>query len=109
MSRARRGEGPTFIECLTYRWYGHSEIDPANYRQNTELEEWKKKDPIPRAENLLMNLGILTTQKREAIVESIEHEIDEAIKIAEEAKYSEPEEAYKDVYSDAFPVLREEL
>jgi len=109
IAKARKGEGPTLIECLTYRWYGHSEIDPANYRRSEELEEWKKKDPIVRAEKILTDLGILTTQKREALVESIEHEIDAAVQECEAAKYSEPEEAYNDVYSEQFPVHRAEI
>jgi TPP-dependent pyruvate/acetoin dehydrogenase alpha subunit len=50
--RARRGDGPTLIEMKTYRWYGHSEIDPANYRTQEELESWKKRDPVPRFERL---------------------------------------------------------
>ncbi|MEW5923272.1 MAG: thiamine pyrophosphate-dependent dehydrogenase E1 component subunit alpha, partial [Candidatus Zixiibacteriota bacterium] len=49
ISRARKGEGPTLIECKTYRWYGHSEIDPADYRREEEINEWKKSDPIARA------------------------------------------------------------
>ena len=102
------GEGPTFIECMTYRWYGHSEIDPGDYRTKDEVEYWKARDPIPRHEKLLMDLGLLTTQEREAIIEDIESTIDEAIKDAESAPYAEPEEAYIDVYSPAFPVQREE-
>jgi len=108
IAKARAGEGPTMIECLTYRWYGHSEIDPADYRSIKELEEWKSKDPLPRAEKLLKDLDILTPQRQEAILAEINQELDEAIKTCEEMKYSEPEEAYNDVYSDAFPVNREE-
>ncbi len=109
IDKARNNGGPAFIECLTYRWYGHSEIDPADYRRQEELESWKAKDPVLRAENLLINLGLLTTQKREALVETINQEIDEAVNEAESAKYSEPEEAYNDVYSEDFPVIREEI
>ena len=108
IKRARSGEGPTFIECLTYRWYGHSEIDPADYRPKEEVEHWKARDPIPRHEKLLTDLGLLSPEAREAIVEDIESAIDEAVKEAESAPYSEPEEAYIDVYSPAFPVQREE-
>src|SRR6185312_9530948 len=57
--RARRGEGPTLIEMKTYRWYGHSEIDPATYRTPEELEYWKKRDPVPRYEKLLMERGVI--------------------------------------------------
>jgi TPP-dependent pyruvate/acetoin dehydrogenase alpha subunit len=108
IARARSGEGPTMIECMTYRWYGHSEIDPADYRSSKELEKWKKEDPLSRLEQQLMELEILTTQKREALMEEINQEIDQAIKVCEEKKYVEPEEAYIDVYSEAFPVRREE-
>lgn len=108
VARARAGEGPTLIECKTYRWYGHSEIDPADYRRQEELDEWMKKDPIPRAEKLLMELGILTTPKREALVDQFNQEMDEAIDACEKEEYVEPEEAYTDVYSEQFPVRREE-
>ncbi|MFZ5981058.1 MAG: thiamine pyrophosphate-dependent dehydrogenase E1 component subunit alpha, partial [Candidatus Zixiibacteriota bacterium] len=108
IQRARAGKGPTMIECKTYRWYGHSEIDPADYRQNEELENWKKKDPILRAEKLVMDMGILTSPKREALVEEIEQEIDAAVKVCEKEQYVEPEEAYNDVYSEDFPVMRDE-
>jgi len=109
IARARAGEGPTLIECKTYRWYGHSEIDPADYRAQEELEAWKAKDPVPRTEKLLTDLGLLTTQKREAMVEAINQEIDEAVDACEKEPYSDPEEAYNDVYSEQFPVRREEL
>ncbi len=108
IKRARNGEGPTLIECKTYRYYGHSEIDPADYRQHEELEYWKKRDPIPRAEKLLMDIGILTTQKREAMVDEINTEMEEAIEACEKEKYAPPEEAYIDVYSENFPVRRDE-
>jgi TPP-dependent pyruvate/acetoin dehydrogenase alpha subunit len=109
INRAREGQGPTLLECKTYRWYGHSEIDPADYRAKEELEQWRAKDPVPRAEKLLTDMGVLTSVQREALAQEIEHEIDDAVKDAESAKYSEPDEAYNDVYSDEFPVIREEL
>jgi len=109
IARARKGEGPTLIEMKTYRWYGHSEIDPADYRAREELDGWKKKDPLPRAEKLMRDLGLLTTQKREALVEQFDQEIDEAVAICEKEKYAVPEEAYNDVYSENFPVRREEI
>nr|MBN2276176.1 thiamine pyrophosphate-dependent dehydrogenase E1 component subunit alpha [candidate division Zixibacteria bacterium] len=108
IKRARAGEGPTLIECKTYRYYGHSEIDPADYRREEEIEEWKKKDTVTRAERMMMDLGLLTDQQREAMIEDINHEIDEAVNICEKEKYVEPEEAYNDVYSKYFPVRRDE-
>lgn len=108
VKKARSSGGPTFIECLTYRWYGHSEIDPADYRRKEELEYWKERDPVKRAEETLVELGLLTAEMRESMIEQINQEIDEAVKDAEAAKYSEPEESYNDVYSSNFPVRREE-
>jgi len=109
IDNARKGKGPTLIECKTYRWYGHSEIDPADYRSQEELEKWKKLDPIPRAEKILTDMGILDKPKREALVQTINQEIDEAVEICEKAEYADPEEAYTDVYSERFPVRREKL
>jgi len=108
IKRARAGEGPTLIECKTYRWYGHSEIDPADYRSDNEIDQWKRKDPVARAEKLLMDMKLLTTVKREALVEKINAEFDEAIELCEKEKYAEPEEAYNDVYSAKYPVRRDE-
>lgn len=109
IAKARSGGGPTLIECKTYRWYGHSEIDPADYRTQEELESWKQKDPLPRAEKTLLDSGALTTEKKEALVEEINQEIDEAIEAVEKDEYADPEEAYNDVYSERFPVRREEF
>jgi pyruvate dehydrogenase E1 component alpha subunit len=109
IKRARAGEGPTFIECMTYRWYGHSEIDPADYRQQAEVEEWLKKDPLARAERILLANGVIDEARRDAIISEVDVEVDEAVKICENEKYVEPEEAYNDVYSSAFPIRRDAL
>jgi len=106
IAKARAGGGPTLIECKTYRYYGHSEIDPADYRTDDELGMWKKQDPVPRAEKVLFERNLLTTEKREAMVEQIAQDIETAIQACENEKYAEPEEAYEDVYSKQFPVLR---
>src|SRR5579864_7842801 len=65
--RARNGEGPTLIECKTYRWYGHSEIDPAKYRPPEEVEEWKAKEPIPRMEDYLKKKGLWSDDWRQQL------------------------------------------
>src|SRR5204863_6754848 len=57
IQRARGGEGPTFIECKTMRMHGHSEHDSAKYVPRELLEEWNKKDPILKAEQMLTKLG----------------------------------------------------
>ena len=98
IEKARRGEGATFIECKTYRWYGHSEIDPANYRTKEELELWMKKDPIPRYEKYLLENKILDEKEKNEILAKVEKEIDEAVDFAEKSPYPAPEEALEDVY-----------
>jgi TPP-dependent pyruvate/acetoin dehydrogenase alpha subunit len=99
VDRARRGEGPTFIEAKTYRWYGHSEIDPADYRTPEELAAWKARDPVPRLERQLTAAGIIDTALREAIVADINREVDEAIRVCEATPYAPPEEALTDIYA----------
>jgi pyruvate dehydrogenase E1 component alpha subunit len=91
--RARSGEGPTLIECKTYRWYGHSEIDPAKYRIKEEVESWKKKDPIPRMEKYLMDRKLLTDEQKKQIAADIVVEMDAAIEFAEQSPYPDISEA----------------
>ncbi len=93
MARARAGEGPTLLECKTYRWYGHSEIDPAKYRSKEEVEAWRKKDPIPRFERYLIERKILTDALKAEIRNQIQREIDEAVEFADKSPYPEPGEA----------------
>lgn len=99
IAQAREGGGPVVIEAMTYRWYGHSEIDPANYRTKEELESWQAKDPIPRYETYLTENGILSQSDLDAEVERIDAEIEDAIEFAESAPKPKPEEALEDVYS----------
>lgn len=99
IARARAGEGPTLLECKTYRWYGHSEIDPAKYRPKEEVEEWKRRDPVARFEKFLLEQKVLTEEKKKQIHEAIKQEIDEAVAFAEKSPYPEPEEALNDVYA----------
>ena len=97
--RARRGDGPTLIEMKTYRWYGHSEIDPANYRTQEELESWKKRDPVPRFERVLMERGIIDEGYKQQTLQKIEREIEEAIDFAEKSPHPELSSLMEDVYA----------
>jgi pyruvate dehydrogenase E1 component alpha subunit len=58
VDRARRGEGPTLLECQTYRHYGHSKSDPAKYRPKEEVERWRARDPLAIARERLLSLGV---------------------------------------------------
>jgi pyruvate dehydrogenase E1 component alpha subunit len=99
IARARNGEGPTVLECKTYRWYGHSEIDPAKYRMKEEVEEWKRKDPIPRFEKYLAEHKLLDDEQKKQVRDEITREIDEAVEFAEKSPYPAPEEALEHVWA----------
>jgi len=97
--RARSGEGPTFLECKTYRWYGHSEIDPAKYRMKEEVEAWKKQDPILKFEKYLTDKKILTEELKKQVAAEITAQIDEAVTFAEDSPFPQPEDAAAHVWS----------
>jgi len=92
IARARAGEGPTLLECKTYRWYGHSEIDPAKYRMKEEVEAWKKRDPVAAFEKLLIEKKLLTEAAKKDIATRTTAEIDEAVEFAEQSPYPDASE-----------------
>lgn len=100
IERARRGEGPTLIECKTYRQCGHSRSDPRGYRSKEEEQEWLKKDPIPRFEIWLLDGNYARGTDLAQIKEGIEKEIDEAIAFAESSPLPEPVTTYTDVFKE---------
>jgi TPP-dependent pyruvate/acetoin dehydrogenase alpha subunit len=63
VERARRGEGPTLVECKTYRWYGHSHSDPRAYRTREEEAQWKLRDPITVLKEDLQSVRMLTDER----------------------------------------------
>jgi pyruvate dehydrogenase E1 component alpha subunit len=99
VERARKGEGPTLIECKTYRHKGHSRVDPAKYRPKEEVEEWLAKDPIKRFKEKLLQTNTLTEAEIQQIEKEVSDEIEEAVKFAMESPYPAPEEALEDVYA----------
>jgi TPP-dependent pyruvate/acetoin dehydrogenase alpha subunit len=99
IERARAGEGPTLIEAKTYRWYGHSEIDPAKYRVKEEVEAWKKLCPVVRFEKYLAEKKLLNDDLKKKVAAEITAEIDEAVAFAEESPYPKPEDAADFVWS----------
>ncbi len=100
VERARRGEGPTLIECKTYRWYGHFVGDPCLYRTDEEVEEWKKKDPIAQARKKILEEGIATENELDEIDKAAAEEMIAAVKFAEESPFPENSVALEDVYTD---------
>ena len=87
LARAKKGDGPTLIECKTYRWYGHWTGDPEVYRTREEVEEWRKKCPIKRLEKYLIEEGIMD----QSGVEKAHAEVDSIIADAEEFALNSPE------------------
>ncbi len=97
--RARNGEGPTLIECKTYRHRGHYEGDPMVYRTKEEMEEWKKRDGIPRLRNDIINSGLATAEELDAIETEIKAIIEEAVEFAKQSPYPDVAEVTTDVYA----------
>jgi pyruvate dehydrogenase E1 component alpha subunit len=96
---ARQGKGPSLIECKTYRHRGHFEGDPCVYREDAELEEWREKDPIPRLEQKLSELGLLNESKIEEIKEGLQKDLIAAEQFAEESPFPDVSELLEDVYT----------
>ncbi len=99
LARARGGEGPTLIECKTYRWHGHSEHDKAFYRTDDELAMWKSRDPIPTFTTYLKGLNVLTDDRVRETEARIAATIDDAVEFAMNAPDPKPEEAVTDLYA----------
>ena len=96
--RARRGEGPTLVECKTYRHRGHSRSDPGNYRPKEEVERWLKRDPIRILEQTLLDRGISDETELRGIREAVASEIEEAVIFSENSPMPDPELAFRDVF-----------
>jgi len=99
LGRARGGDGPTLIECKTYRWHGHSEHDKAFYRTDEELAMWKSRDPIPTFTTYLRARHVLDDAKLKEIEGRVTSTIDEAVEFAMNAPEPEPEDAVNDLYA----------
>lgn len=108
--RARRGEGPTLIEAVTYRMGPHtSSDDPTRYRSKEEVEEQAKRDPIARFEKYLKAKKILTDASIKKITQQIDNEMNECIKKAEEAPAMDLHSMFTDVYETVPQLLREQF
>jgi len=107
VKRARKNQGPTLIECKTYRHRGHFEGDPTNYRSDEELQEWLEKDPLKRIEEFILENNILTQEGIDEFHTKIEAVIDEAVDFAKNSKDPALESAVENVYSDIVEEVRE--
>ncbi len=99
VERARNGDGPSLVECKTYRLHGHFEGDPQKYKPGAEVSAWWEKEPIERSRKKFIEMGIMTDADVERIQIDIDEEIERAVEFATESPYPEPIETLDDVYA----------
>jgi pyruvate dehydrogenase E1 component alpha subunit len=105
IERARKGEGATLIEAVSYRMSMHTTADdPTRYRTEKETEEWKAKDPVERMRKYLKAKKIITERQDKSIWETAEKEVDQAIKDAESFRTN-----YKNMFEYVYAKMPQEL
>jgi TPP-dependent pyruvate/acetoin dehydrogenase alpha subunit len=101
VDRARSGDGPTLIECKTYRWRAHTERrEQADPRSPAELEAWRQKDPIALLERRLREQGELDASGLQAMERESMNALEAAVAFAEASPFPRPEQAVEDVFAD---------
>jgi acetoin:2,6-dichlorophenolindophenol oxidoreductase subunit alpha len=101
VGRARRGEGPTLLECKTYRQRGHSRSDPGTYRPPAEVEHWLRRDPIRLLRTKLVGAAALTEPEADALDEAALERVRDAEGQALADDFPAPERLFADVYAEA--------
>jgi pyruvate dehydrogenase E1 component alpha subunit len=98
LGKVRAGEGPQFLEMMTYRYEGHSIGDPLRYRTKDEVEKWRDDDPLGVLERRLFKDEEADRHELEAIDDEVERQIEAAVQFAEESPLPKPEALFADVY-----------
>ena len=99
VERARNGEGPTLLECRTYRFYGHTVFDnPLTYRTKEEEDHWRARDPLKLFRENVLPLGDITLEELDQIDQEAADLMEEAIKLADAGPLPETDKIYEDVY-----------
>ena len=98
VDKVRSGNGPAFIEATTFRFQGHSMADPAKYRESSEVDEWRKKDPVESFPEYIISSNIASKEEIEDVKRSVEDEMNAAVKFATESNEPDLESLSKDVY-----------
>ena len=99
VERARRGDGPAYLVCNTYRFHGHHAGDPLNYREKEEVERWRLRDPIERVKQATVASGALRAEEIEALERQIEQQIDEAVEFAKNSPDPTVDQLMTDIYA----------
>ena len=108
VARARAGQGPSLIEGRTYRYHDHSlglgRIVRAPYRDDAEVEEWKKRDPILIHTDRLLSQGVAPQAEIDQIEDEVLRQIDDAVVFARESPYPEPADLFEDMFANPIPL-----
>jgi pyruvate dehydrogenase E1 component alpha subunit len=99
VERARRGDGPAYLVCTTYRYHGHHAGDPLNYRQKEEVDRWRQQDPIERVKRAAVDRGILAEADIADLERHVETQIDEAVEFAKNSPEPTPDQLMTDIYA----------
>ena len=106
IARARRGDGPTFLELKTYRYRGHSMSDAQHYRTKDEVKEYQKIDPITQVKDILLDKGFATEDEIKKIDKRVKERVAECEKFAEESEFPDKQQLYDVVYEqEDYPFL----
>jgi pyruvate dehydrogenase E1 component alpha subunit len=109
VTRARAGEGPSLIECVTYRLMMHTTADdPKRYRTEDEVQQWRRRDPLPRFERYLVSKGLLSDERIADLQVKTAEEIQAAVSRAEEQMKSlnDPLIIFDHLYAELPPYLK---
>ncbi|MEE2768636.1 MAG: thiamine pyrophosphate-dependent dehydrogenase E1 component subunit alpha [Actinomycetota bacterium] len=101
LDRSRRGEGPSFVECKTYRYYNHHGVQTLGmkYRPDEEVEKWKERDAIELHETRLVDAGIMSDAEIKRVRDQIQADVDEAVQFGEDSPMPDPSTLLDDVYT----------
>jgi len=98
LEHIRAGNGPYFLELMTYRYRGHSMGDPERYREKDEITRWQKNDPIGIYHRYLLKEKIATKANLDKVEKEVETEVEAAVEFAQNSPEPAPEELYTDIY-----------
>ncbi len=102
VARARRGEGPSLVECKTYRWHFHAmrAAVPPETRPTDEIASWKARDPIARFEEHLVGRGVVSAAEIAAIRERVQVDLDAAVAFADASPFPDPKDLLVDMFAE---------
>ena len=96
----RAGKGPVLVEAISYRWFGHSTSDPGKYRTKEEVDEWKKKDPILKFRNYLIEKKLAKAEELDAIEAASHADVEAAVEYGRKGPEPSPESAFEDIFTE---------